>query len=50
VRLQLWGKGPKPGFTTIIAKIVKEEGIKAVYAGLSASIMRQGHITSIIIC
>ena len=44
VRLQLWEPGKKkPGFLSIIMTIQKNDGLKAVYAGLSASLARQGH-------
>jgi hypothetical protein len=43
VRLQLWeGSTKKPSFLTIIYSIGRGEGIKALYAGLSAALMRQG--------
>jgi len=45
VRLQLFSTlnpgVPKPNFMNIIFTLVKEEGVKAAYAGLSASLMRQ---------
>lgn len=45
VRLQLFSTQfptqPRPSFTTIISNIVKNEGVTAVYAGLSASLLRQ---------
>jgi len=43
VRLQLMdaSKGAKPGFVTIISTMVREEGVVACYAGLSAALMRQ---------
>ncbi len=34
----------KPGFITILTKMSREEGIRSLYAGLSASLMRQGTI------
>lgn len=45
VRLQLFatlnpGK-PKPSFISILRTLIKEEGFTAIYAGLSASLMRQ---------
>ena len=45
VRLQLFATlnpgVPKPNFVQILTNLVKEEGISAMYAGLSASLMRQ---------
>jgi hypothetical protein len=45
VRLQLFATlnpgVPKPNFVQLIAKMVRDEGIKSVYAGLSAALMRQ---------
>jgi len=47
VRLQLYatsvaaGQGPKPNFITVLATMIKNEGFKSIYAGLSAALMRQ---------
>lgn len=46
VRLQLFATlnpegTKKPNFVAMITKMVKEEGVSSVYAGLSASLMRQ---------
>ena len=46
VRLQLFATlnpegTKKPNFVSMIAKMIKEEGVTSVYAGLSASLMRQ---------
>ena len=50
VRLQLWEPGrKKPGFLSIIMSIQEKEGIKAVYAGLSASLARQGNTHLILV-
>ena len=46
VRLQLMDSSvkPKPSFLKIILTIQQTDGIKAVYAGLSAALSRQGTI------
>jgi solute carrier family 25 oxoglutarate transporter 11 len=45
VRLQLYAtthvNKPSPGFVGIIVELVKKDGIAALYAGLSAALMRQ---------
>lgn len=47
VRLQLYAtsvnveKGPKPNFISILSTMIKNDGIRSVYAGLSAALMRQ---------
>jgi len=45
VRLQLFAVQnpglPKPGFITLIGDMVKKEGFASIYAGLSASLLRQ---------
>eukprot|EP01041_Mallomonas_annulata_P008825 gene8825-18271_t len=48
VRLQLYATAesttlstPKPNFVSVLSNMIKNEGIKSIYAGLSASIMRQ---------
>ena len=45
VRLQLYAtthaNKPSPGFVGIIVELVKKDGISALYAGLSAALMRQ---------
>jgi len=42
VRLQMMPSQNKPSFLSIMYSISKNEGISALYAGLSAAIMRQG--------
>jgi len=42
VRLQLWRDNKKPSFVSILSTMAKNEGFFSLYAGLSASILRQG--------
>ena len=45
VRLQLFASLnpgiPKPSFPAMLAKMIREEGLTSIYAGLSAALMRQ---------